>query len=96
MKPSVPIGFVVAFTGHDVRHAAGRQLQHIGLIPHLVAEPTILGISEGRDEVLETAVAQLTKAISQGWQGTRRQANCIRPAEFNGGGDVQIAESAVK
>jgi C-terminal processing protease CtpA/Prc len=46
----------VHFTGHDVRHADGRQLQRVGIQPDLRVEPTIQGIRKGRDEVLEAAV----------------------------------------
>lgn len=60
----LPGGFRVNFTGHDVRHADGRQLQRVGLQPHVHAAPTILGVRSGRDEVLERAVAYLN-------QGTR-------------------------
>lgn len=46
----------ITFTGHDVRHADGRQLQRVGLEPQVAASPTIAGIRAGRDEVLETAL----------------------------------------
>ncbi len=49
----------VRFSGHDVRHADGRQLQRIGLVPDVPAAPTIQGIREGKDEVLERAVRDL-------------------------------------
>jgi C-terminal processing protease CtpA/Prc len=52
-----PGGFTVAFTGHDVRHADGRQLQRVGLVPHIAVEPTIRGLRQGKDEVLERAIA---------------------------------------
>ena len=52
----LPGNIVVYFTGHDVRHADGRQLQRLGLQPNVVIRPTIQGIREGRDEVLERAV----------------------------------------
>ena len=55
----LPGGFSVGFTGHDVRHADGRQLQRVGLVPDVRVEPTVKGIREGRDEVLERAVAYL-------------------------------------
>jgi C-terminal processing protease CtpA/Prc len=55
----VPGGFRVSFTGHDVRHADGRQLQRLGLQPHVLVAPTIAGIRSGRDEVLERALAYL-------------------------------------
>jgi C-terminal processing protease CtpA/Prc len=51
----LPGGLTVMFTGHDVRHADGRQLQRIGLVPHIEVAPTLRGVREGRDEVLERA-----------------------------------------
>ncbi|HEX8255383.1 MAG TPA: S41 family peptidase [Thermoanaerobaculia bacterium] len=53
---NLPGGFKVMFTGHDVRHVDGRQLQRIGIVPHIVAEPTVQGLREGKDEVLERAL----------------------------------------
>jgi hypothetical protein len=55
----LPGGIVVNFTGHDVRHADGRQLQRVGIQPHIHVEPTIEGIQQGRDEVLEAALSFL-------------------------------------
>ena len=52
----LPGGVTVGFTGHDVRHADGRQLQKVGLTSHVEITPTIAGIREGRDEVLERAI----------------------------------------
>ncbi len=51
------------FSGHDVRHADGSQLQRRGIQPNLVAEATIAGIRAGRDEVLERAVAYLEQSL---------------------------------
>jgi C-terminal processing protease CtpA/Prc len=56
---SLPGGVRVLFTGHDVRHADGRQLQRVGLVPHIEVKPTIQGIREGKDEVLERAIKYL-------------------------------------
>jgi C-terminal processing protease CtpA/Prc len=56
---TVPGGLSVRFTGHDVRHADGRQLQRVGLIPDIEVAPTIQGVREGRDEVLERAIRWL-------------------------------------
>jgi C-terminal processing protease CtpA/Prc len=53
---SLPGGISITFTGHDVRHADGRQLQRVGLVPDVPVTPTIGGIRAGRDEVLEAAV----------------------------------------
>jgi C-terminal processing protease CtpA/Prc len=55
----LPGGITVRFTGHDVRHADGRPVQGIGLVPDVRVEPTVAGIRAGRDEVLERAVAYL-------------------------------------
>jgi len=59
---TLPGGLSVRFTGHDVRHADGRQLQRIGLVPHIEVRPTIEGIRENKDEVLERAI----KFLKQG------------------------------
>jgi len=53
----LPGGFKVWFTGHDVRHADGRQLQRVGIQPDVRIEPTIAGLRAGRDEVLDRAIA---------------------------------------
>ena len=56
---TVPGGIALTFSGHDVRHADGRQLQRIGLLPDIEVRPTIAGIRAGRDEVLERALTHL-------------------------------------
>ncbi len=56
---SLPGGLHVRFSGHDVRHADGRQLQRTGLVPEIEVRPTIDGLRAGRDEVLERAVTFL-------------------------------------
>jgi C-terminal processing protease CtpA/Prc len=55
----VPGDIRIYFSGHDVRHADGRQLQRVGILPDVRVEPTIEGIRHGRDEVLEAAVKYL-------------------------------------
>jgi C-terminal processing protease CtpA/Prc len=55
----LPGGITVNFSGHDVRHADGTQLQRRGIQPDVKVEPTIAGIRAGRDEVLEKAVVYL-------------------------------------
>ncbi len=52
----LPGGLTVQFGGGDVRHADGRQLQRVGLVPHIEIKPTIKGIREGKDEVLDRAI----------------------------------------
>jgi len=55
----VPGGIDIMFTGQAVQHIDGRQLQRVGLVPHVEVRPTIKGIREERDEVLERAVSYL-------------------------------------
>ena len=55
----LPGALRVVFTGHDVRHGDGRQLQRVGVQPQITVAPTIKGIRDGRDEVLEAAVKYL-------------------------------------
>lgn len=46
----------MTFTGMDVRHSDGRQLQRVGIQPHVRVDRTIAGVAAGRDEVLEAAL----------------------------------------
>jgi C-terminal processing protease CtpA/Prc len=55
----LPGGYALSFSGHDVRHADGRQLQRLGLQPHVAVAPTIAGMARGEDEVLAAAQAWL-------------------------------------
>ncbi|MBD1207625.1 MAG: hypothetical protein H9535_04305 [Ignavibacteria bacterium] len=52
------------FTGLEIRHADGRQLQRIGILPNVETRPTIAGIRAGRDEVLEKGVEVLRAMIN--------------------------------
>ncbi|HKG59483.1 MAG TPA: S41 family peptidase [Pyrinomonadaceae bacterium] len=52
----LPGNLTVSFSGHDVRHADGRQLQRVGIQPTIKVAPTIRGLIDGRDEILEAAV----------------------------------------
>jgi C-terminal processing protease CtpA/Prc len=63
---SLPGGISVYFTGHDVRHADGRQLQRLGIQPDVEVAPTIEGLRAGRDEVLERAVEYLREELGEG------------------------------
>jgi C-terminal processing protease CtpA/Prc len=44
-----------------VYYPDGRETQRVGIVPDVVVTPTIKGIREGRDELLERAV-QLIEA----------------------------------
>lgn len=61
----LPGGIYASFTGHDVRHADGRQLQRVGIQPHVKVEPTAKGIGEGRDEVLGAAMNYLDSSLKK-------------------------------
>ncbi|MGC2236132.1 MAG: S41 family peptidase [Pyrinomonadaceae bacterium] len=58
----LPGGIMINFSGHDVRHADGRQLQRIGIQPTIKVEPTIGGITAGKDEILDAAIKFLQKS----------------------------------
>jgi C-terminal processing protease CtpA/Prc len=62
---SMPGGIRISFSGHDVRHADGRQLQRVGIQPDIRVEPTIAGIVAGQDEVLEAAIKFLNESKPQ-------------------------------
>jgi C-terminal processing protease CtpA/Prc len=61
----VPGGIQLMFTGQSVCHVDGRQLQRIGLVPEVKVHPTIQGLREGRDEVLEAAIRYLQETESR-------------------------------
>lgn len=67
----LPGGIQLMFTGHDVRHADGRQLQRMGLQPHVAVRPTLAGLRAGRDEVLERALALLKPEPARSAASTR-------------------------
>jgi C-terminal processing protease CtpA/Prc len=52
----LPGGVQVNFAADEMRHADGRPLQDVGILPQVWVAPTISGIREGRDEVLEKAI----------------------------------------
>ena len=59
----VPGGIAVNFSGQGVEAIDGTRLQRVGLKPDVVVRPTIAGIRAGRDEVLERAVAWVTRQL---------------------------------
>jgi len=61
----LPGNLAVSFTGHNVRHADGRQLQRVGIQPTIRVAPTIRGIVEGHDEILEAAVKYLQESLKK-------------------------------
>ncbi len=57
---SVPGGITISFSGQDIRHANGGKLQRLGLQPNVNASPTLTGIRNGKDEVLDKALDYLS------------------------------------
>jgi C-terminal processing protease CtpA/Prc len=49
----------LVYTGMEVKHADGRQLQVVGITPDVPASPTLAGLRAGKDEVLDKAVSVL-------------------------------------
>lgn len=56
---SLPGGLTTTFTGYGYYYADGNEVQGIGIIPDIEVKPTIKGVREGRDEVLEKAIKLL-------------------------------------
>jgi C-terminal processing protease CtpA/Prc len=57
----VPGGVTISFSSHDVRQVNGGKLQRLGLQPAVSVSPTIKGVRDSRDEVLEKALEYLAK-----------------------------------
>jgi C-terminal processing protease CtpA/Prc len=56
-----PGGYKTNLTGLGVYYPDGRETQRIGIVPDIEVKPTIQGIREGRDEVLEKAIEVINK-----------------------------------
>lgn len=52
----LPGGLKTRISGVGVYYPDGRETQRIGIVPDIEVKPTIKGIREGRDEVLEKAI----------------------------------------
>ena len=61
----LPGNLPISFSGHDIRHADGRQLQRLGIQPHVKIAPTIRGLVDGRDEILAAAVKHLQQTLKR-------------------------------
>lgn len=53
---TLPGGIKTMFSGIGVYYPDGKETQRIGIVPDIEVKPTIKGISEGRDELLERAI----------------------------------------
>jgi C-terminal processing protease CtpA/Prc len=54
-------GFRTSFSAYGVFYPNKKQTQRIGIVPDIEIKPTILGIQEGKDEVLDRAMLFLQK-----------------------------------
>jgi len=52
----LPGGIFTAISGIGVYYPDGRETQRVGIVPDIVVNPTIKGIKENRDELLEKAI----------------------------------------
>ncbi|WP_234734952.1 S41 family peptidase [Tellurirhabdus bombi] len=57
----LPGGLYTMFSGIGVYYPDGRETQRIGIVPDVEVKPTIKGIQEGRDELLEKALDLLNQ-----------------------------------
>jgi C-terminal processing protease CtpA/Prc len=55
-KITLPGGLKTQISGIGVYYPDGRETQRIGIVPDIEVKPTIKGIREGRDELLEKAI----------------------------------------
>jgi hypothetical protein len=53
----LPGGIRTAISGIGIYYPDGRETQRVGIVPDITVHPTIQGIAEGRDELLEKAVS---------------------------------------
>jgi C-terminal processing protease CtpA/Prc len=56
----LPGGLSSTFSGLGVFYPDGSPTQRIGIVPDVVVEPTVEGIRDGRDEVLERALREIS------------------------------------
>lgn len=57
----LPGGILTLITGIGIYYPDGRETQRVGIVPDIEVHPTIKGIREGRDELLEKAIEIINK-----------------------------------
>lgn len=70
---NLPGGLQTMFSGIGVYYPDGGETQRIGIVPDIKVKPTIKGIREGRDELLEKAI-EIIKDDSKWNEIKRRQS----------------------
>jgi C-terminal processing protease CtpA/Prc len=58
---TLPGGISTMISGIGVYYPDGRETQRVGIVPDIEMKPTIEGIKNGRDEVLEKAIEYINK-----------------------------------
>jgi C-terminal processing protease CtpA/Prc len=58
---NLPGGITTMISGIGIYYPDGRETQRIGIVPDIEVKPTIKGIKEGRDEILEKAIELINK-----------------------------------
>ncbi len=62
---TLPGGLRTGFSGIGIYWPDGSETQRTGILPDTVVTPTVQGIRDGRDEVLEAAVNWLEEASGE-------------------------------
>ncbi len=57
----LPGGIRTMISGVGIYYPDGRETQRVGIIPDIVMHPTIKGVTEGRDELVEKAIEIINK-----------------------------------
>ena len=57
MPVTFPGGIATGFTQIGVYYPDGKETQRIGIVPDVKVKPSVKGLKEGRDEILEKAIA---------------------------------------
>ena len=60
----LPGGYYVRMTGLGVFYPDGRETQRIGIVPDIEVNPTIEGIKNKKDEVLERAIEYIIPIVN--------------------------------
>jgi C-terminal processing protease CtpA/Prc len=72
-----PGGLSTYFSGLGVFYPDKRPTQRVGIVPDIVVTPTIAGILQGRDELIEAAMRQITGPSRRPHRFTLPQQNAV-------------------
>jgi len=72
----MPGGLTTGFSGIVPLYPDGRPTQRVGIVPDIEVRPTIAGVRDGRDEVLEAALAFINRPPTNG--GSRASPSTSR------------------